>query len=50
MSYLNCHVVANRNLPTWSWPASSGFLLVEADTGITCVDGLGRPLAAHSHR
>src|SRR6516162_8038810 len=29
---------------------SSGLLLVEADTGITCIDGLGRLLAAHSHR
>ena len=29
---------------------SSALLLIEADTGITCVDGLGRLLAAHSHR
>jgi hypothetical protein len=49
MSHLNCHVVANRNLTSWPWPAFSA-LLVEGDTGITCVDGPGRLLAAHSHR
>jgi len=30
--------------------SSALLLLIEADTGITCVDGLGRLLAAHSHR